>query len=110
MKFITFGTAKEGMNLPPAALRSLIEATAADTKKQKQAGKVLEAFYIPGVGKTIVISEQDSAADLAKSLFSVPAFAFMDFESYPVMDMEEAMTMLVDTMKAMEKVPAGAAR
>ena len=55
MKFITLSTIKDTFfTMPPVMVRQIAEANVAFMKQQRQAGKVLEAYIIPGWRRSVV--------------------------------------------------------
>jgi muconolactone delta-isomerase len=105
MKFLVTCTVKDTMSMvPPAMGRQLMEATVSWVNEQKKAGKLLEVYSIPGWGRTVVISERDSAEDVAQALATVPMGGFLNFEVYPLADFNQAMKASIEAYKAAEKL------
>jgi len=90
--------------LPPAINRQLLEATLAWVNQQKQAGKVLEIYSVPGWWRTIAIVEHPSAEDVAQTLAGVPMGGFMNFEVYLLADFNESMKANIEAAKAAEQL------
>jgi muconolactone delta-isomerase len=107
MKFLTIGKAKEANAVPPAALLKILEATLAYQKQQKKARKLLENYYVPGWGRSIAITENDSAEEFLEMLSGNPVYGLMDFEVYPLADMSESNKILVDSVKKAAKMMPG---
>jgi len=104
LKFLIITSVKDTMStLPPAVARQLFEATVAWMNEQKQAGKVLEIYSIPGWRRSIGISEGDSAEEIARLIAGVPIGGFLDFEVYPLADFNEVMKANIEAFKRAEQ-------
>jgi muconolactone delta-isomerase len=109
MKFMTIGKAKDTFTtLPPTLLRQLMEATLAYMNQHKKEGKIQEYYYVPGWGHSIIISELKSAEEMMNNLSGVPLSSFMDYEIYPLADFNESIKVIIERLKAAEKMMAGA--
>ncbi len=105
MKFVTIATVKDTIAaLPLPAAKQLTEATLAYMNQQKREGKILEFYFVPGWGRSLVISEAKSAEELAQSIIGVPLKSFMGFETYPLSDFNQSVMMEIEATKAMEKL------
>ena len=73
MKFLSISTVKDMLfTLPPVTNRQIVEVLVAWMNQQRQAGKVLEAYIIPGWRRTVVISEHESAENLVRIQPTLP--------------------------------------
>ena len=73
MKFLTITSLRDSASmLPPAVSRQLLEATINYMNQLKQAGKILEMYSLAGCERSAVISEFDSAEELAKDVAALP--------------------------------------
>jgi muconolactone delta-isomerase len=107
MKFLTIATMKDSIAaLPPAVGRQLTEASLAYMNQLKREGKILEFYFVPSWGRSIVIGEAKSAEELAQNIIGVPLKSFMGFETYPLADFNESIKMEIEAIKAMEKLCA----
>ena len=105
VKFIKLSKPKDIMfTLPPAVLRQLVEGTVAWADQQKQAGKLLEIYSVPGWGKTIAIYEFGSAEEMAQSVAALPVASFLDIEFYPLADWNEFMKGNIEFTKRAEQM------
>ena len=109
MKFITISTIKDTyFTMPPAMVRQITEANIAFMKQQRQAGKILEAYIIPGWRRSVVIGEAKSAEEIVQNFNEMPGMGFMDIEIYPLADWDESMKYVVEALKrAEQQSPAG---
>jgi muconolactone delta-isomerase len=90
-------------NSGPAVMRPILEATLAWLDAQKKAGKLLEGYAIPG-GRYVAICEHPSADDLAQTMASMPAGAFMNHEVYALADMRAEMKVIIENLKQAEQL------
>ena len=104
MKFLSIATMKDAMfTLPPATARQLTEANLAFMKQQRQAGKILEAYIIPGWKRSVVISEAKSAEEIVQNFNEMPGMGLMDIEIYPLADWDESMKYVIEGLKRVEQ-------
>ena len=80
-----------------------MEATAAWMDGLKKAGKLLEAYSIPG-GSVAVICEHPDADDAAQTIASIPIGAFMDNEVYALADLDAVMKVEIENLKQAEQL------
>ena len=105
MKFLTLTSLKDSASmLPPAVSRQLLEATIDYMNKMKQAGKVLEMYHLAGCERYVVISELDSAEELAMDAAALPFGPFMNWETYALADSNEVWKVELEIMKRAEKL------
>jgi len=105
MKFLVIATPKEIMfTLPPAMSRQLVEAQVAWINQQKQAGKILEHYWIPGWARAVVIREAESAEDVARAFSEMPLGGLMNSEVYPLADYDESMKGIIESLKRAEQL------
>jgi muconolactone delta-isomerase len=108
MKFLTITKMKDtASTLPPSVMRPLMEATQNLMNQEMKAGRILEAYFMAGSERAMVIGEQKSAEELVKIITTLPIGGFMDFESYPLADFNESMKAHIEAMKAAEKMMPG---
>jgi len=111
MKFLTITKMKDtASTLPPSVMRPLMEATGAYMDQQKKAGRILEAYFMAGSGRSMVIAEAKSAEELVQAISAIPISGLMDFETYPLADFNESMKAFIESMKAAEKMFPGPPR
>ena len=106
MKFLTIGSMQQTPStmIPPAVVRQLVEATIAVTNQQMKAGKILEAYWIPGWRRVVAISEVKTAEEAIQLFSEVPVNQFMNYEVYPLADYNGSMKIMLESLKAMEKM------
>jgi hypothetical protein len=110
MKILVIAKQKDSAILvPPAVFRQLLEISMAGIAQMKKAGKLLD-FYFSPLGYSIVILNYNTAEEWQKDMGLMPLLSYMDFESYPLADGNEAMKSLLEQLKAAEKMMAGAPR
>ena len=108
MKFLTISSMKDVFfTLPPAVRGQLMETTFDLMNQEMKAGRYLEAYFMAGSGRSIVITEAKSAEEIVKSISALPLSGFMDFETYPLADLMESMKIWVESMKAADKMFPG---
>ena len=111
MKFLITGKMKDmALAVPIPLYRQLTEAGVAVINKQKKEGKVQEAYWIPGVGTTVIIGEANTAEELVKNFNEAPISAYMSFEIFPLADFNESMKIIIERLKAAEKLFPSAAK
>jgi muconolactone delta-isomerase len=104
MKFLSIAKMKDvAMALPPAVQRQFLETTLASMNQQKKEGKIQEMYYSPGWGKSMVISEADNAEEMMKNMGAMVA-SYMDVETYPLADFNQALNMFIESIKAAEQM------
>jgi muconolactone delta-isomerase len=69
----------------------------------KQAGKILEMYSLAGCERSVVISEFDSAEEVAKTTAALPFGAFMNWETYALADEMEVLKTELEIMKKAEQ-------
>jgi hypothetical protein len=105
MKFLVIGTMKDtALLIPPAIGRQMTEASIAVMNQQKKAGKIVEFYWIPGTSRSVVIREAKSAEEIVKDMSEVFATALANFEIYPLADFNESQKILLEMLKAAEKM------
>jgi len=108
MKFLTITKMKDtASTLPPSVMRPLMEATGAYMDQQKKAGRILEAYFMAGSGRSMVIAEAESAEEIVQRIVALPTGGFMDFETYPLANFNESMKTYIESLKAAEKMFPG---
>ena len=105
MKFLVMGSIRDSAAiLPPSVVRPLLEATNAAVNQQRKAGKLLETYWVPGWGRVVAISESKSAEEIVQNMNELPVSGFMNYEIYPLADYDESAKIMLERMKAMEKM------
>ena len=105
MKFLTITKTKDvGATVPPSIMRPLMEATLDVMNKEMKAGRILEAYFMAGSGRTVVIAEAKSGEEIVQMIVALPIAGFMDFETYPLASFNESMKMEIEALKAAEKM------
>jgi len=105
MKFLVIGKPREALFMLPLALaRQLTEASVIAMNKQKKEGKLLEIYWIPGAATTVSLYECKTAEEMVKNFNEVPITMFYSFESYQLADFNEAMKIVIERVKEMEKI------
>ena len=90
MKFIKIGVhTEEFRTSPPANLAQLTESHVAWLERQKKAGKLLEAYYLPETGRSISIWEFESAEEIDRHFRDDPLWWTFVWELYPAADLLE---------------------
>jgi muconolactone delta-isomerase len=109
MKFLVIGKPREALFTCPLALtRQLTEASLPVMNKQKKEGKLLEIYWIPGAATTVSLYECKTAEEMVKNFNEIPITVFYGFESYQLADFNEAMKIIIERTKEMEKMMPGA--
>lgn len=107
MKFLGIATMKDvTMTLPPAVQRQFLETALATMNQQKKEGKILEMYFVPGWGKSMVITEANSAEEMLHNIGPMVA-SYMDLETYPLADFNESLNMFIESIKMAEKMMPG---
>ena len=111
MKFLTIASLKDtASTLPPSVMRQLMEATFDLMNQEMKAGRILEAYFMAGSGRSMVIAEVKSAEEIVKNISGLPIGGLMDFETYPLADFNESMKIYIEAYKAAEKMFPGPPR
>jgi muconolactone delta-isomerase len=107
MKFLSIAKMKDiAMTLPPALQRQFLESTLASMNQQNKEGKILEMYYVPGWGKSMVISEANSAEEMAQNIGGMVS-SYMDIETYPLADFNKSLNIFIEAIKMAEKMMPG---
>ena len=105
MKFLTITNMKDtASTVPPSVMRPLMEATLDLMNREMKAGRILEAYFMAGSGRSMIITEAKSAEEIVQRISEVPIEAFMDFETYPLANFNESMKVHIENLKRAEKM------
>jgi muconolactone delta-isomerase len=105
MKFLTIGNLKDtASTAPPAVMRQLLETSMATMNQQKKAGKLLEMYSVAGWNRVMVISEAKSAEEIVQNISESPITPFYNMEVYPLADLNEVAKIMLERLKAAEKM------
>jgi len=111
MKFLGISKMKDtASTVPPSVMRQLMEATVDAMNQEKKAGRISEAYFIPGWDRVVTIGEFKSAEEINQRLSNLPVGAFLDIEMYPLADAFEAMKTYIESLKTAEKMFPGPPR
>ena len=105
MKFLTISKMKDTASMvPPSVMRPLMEATLDLMNQEMKAGRILEAYFMAGSGRSMVIAEAKSAEEIVQRINALPVGGLMDFETYVLANFNESMKIHIEAMKAAEKM------
>jgi muconolactone delta-isomerase len=105
MKFLSISRIKDTASMvPPSVMRPLTEATLNVMNQEMKAGRVLEAYFMAGSGRAVVMVEAKSAEEIVQMIMALPIAGFMDFETYPLANFNESMKADIEAIKAAEKM------
>ena len=105
MKFLTISRMKDtASTVPRSVMRPLLEATLDLMNQEMKAGRILEAYFMAGSGRSMVIAEAKSAEEIVQRISALPVGGFMDLETYPLANFNESMKIDIETLKAAEKM------
>jgi muconolactone delta-isomerase len=105
MKFLIISKIKDTASMvPPSIMRALMEATLNVVNQEMKPGSILEAYFMAGSGRAMVITEAKSAEEIVQRISALPTGGFMDFETYPLADFNESMKAHIEALKAAEKM------
>ena len=105
MKFLSISRIKDTASMvPPSVMRPLMEATLNVMNQEMKAGRVLEAYFMAGSGRAVVMVEAKSAEEIVQMIMALPLAGFMDFETYPLANFNESMKADIEAIKAAEKM------
>jgi hypothetical protein len=108
MKFLTISKMKDtASTVPPSVMRPLMEATLDLMNQEMKAGRIVEAYFMAGSGRSMVIAEAKSGEEIVQRINALPVAGFMDFETYVLANFNEAMKAHIESMKAAEKMFPG---
>jgi len=111
MKFLTITKMKDtASTVPPSVMRPLMEATLDLMNQEMKAGRILEAYFMAGSGRSMVIAEAKSAEEIVQRISALPVGGFMDYETYMLANFNEAMKIHIEAIKAAEKMFPGPPR
>jgi hypothetical protein len=103
MKFLTIGSLKDiYYTLPPSERGQLLEASVNYIKQEKKAGRILEFYFLVGWNRVASISELSSAQAVYQHLNSSPIGTYMNYETYPLADLDEAVNIMLERYKLRE--------
>jgi len=100
MKFIKIGSHKESFFAnPPANFPQMLEAHDSWLKEEKKAGRLLEAYFLPGSGRNLSIWDFASPEAIDKNLFEDPMGSTFEWEIFPAADVFEHITHVMSMFK-----------
>jgi muconolactone delta-isomerase len=105
MKFLTITKIKDtASTVPPSVMRPLMEATLNVMNQEMKAGRILEAYFMAGSGRSMVIAEAKSGEEIVQMIMALPIAGFMDFETYPLANFSESLKAEIEALKVAEKM------
>lgn len=105
MKFLSISRIKDTASMvPPSVMRPLMEATLNVMNQEMKAGRILEAYFMAGWGRSMVIAEAKSGEEVVQMIMELPIAGFMDFETYPLANFNESLKAEIEVLKAAEKM------
>jgi hypothetical protein len=105
VKFLSITRIRDTASMvPPSVMRPLMEATLDVMNQEMKAGRILEAYFMAGSGRVMVITEAKSAEEIVQRILALPIGGFMDFETYPLANFNESMKAEIETLKVAEKM------
>jgi muconolactone delta-isomerase len=105
MKFLTITKMKDTASMvPPSVMRPLMEATLNLMNQEMKAGRILEAYFMAGSGRSMAIAEAKSGEEIVQRMSALPVGGFMDFETYPLANFSESLKANIEALKAAEKM------
>jgi hypothetical protein len=105
MKFLTITKMKDTASMvPPSVMRPLMEATLNLINQEMKAGRILEAYFMAGSGRSMVIAEAKSGEEIVRRILALPVGGFMDFETYPLANFDESLKAEIEAIKVAEKM------
>jgi muconolactone delta-isomerase len=108
MKFLTITKIKDtASTVPPSVMRPLMEATLNVMNQEMKAGRILEAYFMAGSGRSMVIAEAKSGEEIVQMIMTLPIAGFMDFETYPLANFSESLKAEIEALKVAEKMFPG---
>jgi len=108
MKFLTISKMKDtASTVPPSVMRPLMEATLDLMNQEMKAGRILEAYFIPGWDRVVTISEFKSAEEIVQLISALPVGGFLNLEVYPLANFNESMKTYIESLKTAEKMFPG---
>jgi muconolactone delta-isomerase len=108
MKFLTITKIKDtASTVPPSVMRPLMEATLNVMNQEMKAGRILEAYFMAGSGRSMVIAEAKSGEEIVQMIMALPIAGFMDFETYPLANFSESLKAEIEALKVAEKMFPG---
>ena len=105
MKFLVISSFKDTIvTVPPSIVKKAWELSADALNRDMKAGKILAFYAIPGQNRGISIHERGSAEELVEHFKSTPIATLVDFEVYPLADMEVWAKAFMETLELAEKM------
>ena len=81
-----------------------MEANLDVLNQARKAGEILEMYVIPGQNRVVSIQESASAEKMAEQFNLAPASALVNFEIYPLADMDVWAKSFMEHLKMAEKM------
>jgi muconolactone delta-isomerase len=105
MKFLIISKMKDTATMvPPSVMRQLMEATLDLMNQEMKAGSILEAYFMAGSGRAVVITEAKTAEEIVQRILALPIGGFMDFETHPLANFHESMKANIEALRAAENM------
>jgi predicted nucleotidyltransferase component of viral defense system len=104
MKFLVITGFKDNiLSVSPSVVRKAMEATWDIVNQARKSGGILEMYVIPGQNRVVSIQEMVNAEKMAEHFNKTPASALVDFEIYPLADMDAWTKSFSEALKSAEK-------
>ena len=108
MKFLVISTFKDTiLTVSPSVVRKAMEASLDGLNQHKKAGKILEMYLIPGWNRLVIIGETKSVEEIVQNISEPPGSGLYNIEVYPLADLDESRKILLESVKAAEKIMPG---
>ena len=112
MKFLIIAGAKEAfLQSTGSVIRQMIAANRDIINRQKEEGKVLDAYFDMEGQANVMICQFDSAGEMWEAINELPASGLWDWTIKPLIDWNEAYeTILKNMEKGDEIMPGGSVK
>ena len=83
---------------PSSVLRQLVLKTRDVINQMKKEGKVVDAYFMPGLHRYMMIFECESGEELNKCTNTIPTAGLFEFEIYPLADLDKSTDIVIENM------------
>ena len=84
---------------PSSLLRQCIIRTRDVINQMKQDGKVVDAYFMPGWHRNVMIFDCESGEELTKCTNTIPTAGLWEFEMYQLSDLDKSTEAILENME-----------
>ena len=102
MKFLAVAKLREVPPVPPEQFLKIVLEDFQTIKQYQEEGKTEVGYVLAGLKGFMVVLDVESGAELNGLLAKLSLFTVLDIEIYPLMTVDEALTQVKQSLKAIK--------